>query len=143
MPAQVCASQREYNNPFAESRASHAWTLPGEESGYDTCMDWFARLFKDFRYASRSLRKSPEMAAAMIVTLALGIGANTAIFSVLEGVVLALVEMYHQPDRLVLVLLFNRSLGSRHIFLIPIFWTGSGIPVPSNELPQLGTPDSI
>jgi putative ABC transport system permease protein len=70
----------------------------------------FARLFQDFRYASRSLRKNPGLAAAMIATLALGIGANTAIFSVLEGVVLDPLP-YHQPDRLVEVLLFNRSLG--------------------------------
>jgi len=73
-------------------------------------MDWFARLFQDFRYASRSLRKSPGLAAATIVTLALGIGANTAIFSVLEGVVLDPLP-YYQPDRLVEVLLFNRTLG--------------------------------
>src|SRR5580658_4058474 len=73
-------------------------------------MAWFARLFQDFRYASRSLRKSPGLAAAMIATLALGIGANTAIFSVLEGVVLDPLP-YHHPDRLAEVLLFIRTLG--------------------------------
>ena len=73
-------------------------------------MDWFAGLFADFRYASRSLRKSPGLSAAAIATLALGIGANIAIFSVLEGVVLDPLP-YHQPDRLVVVVLFNRSLG--------------------------------
>ena len=67
-------------------------------------------LFRDFRFASRSLRKSPGLAAAAIVTLALGIGANTAIFSVLEGVVLAPLP-YPQPDRLVVVVLYNRALG--------------------------------
>ncbi len=73
-------------------------------------MDWFARLFQDLRYASRSLRRNPGLATATILTLALGIGANTAIFSVLEGVVLDPLP-YHQPDRLVVVALFNRSLG--------------------------------
>jgi predicted permease len=73
-------------------------------------MGLFAHLFRDFRYAGRSWRKSAGLAAAAIVTLALGIGANTAIFNVLEGVVLDPLP-YRQPDRLVVVALYNRTLG--------------------------------
>jgi putative ABC transport system permease protein len=69
-------------------------------------LDHFLR---DVRYASRSLRKSPAFAATAILTLALGIGANTAIFSALEGAVLAPLP-YTQPDRLVMVLLYKRAL---------------------------------
>ncbi|MGA3043189.1 MAG: ABC transporter permease, partial [Bryobacteraceae bacterium] len=83
-------------------------------------MGWLAQLFRDSRYASRSLRRSPGFAAAAIATLALGIGANTAIFSVLEGVVWDPLP-YGQPDRLAVVALYNRSLGYATYLSYPDF----------------------
>src|SRR5258708_19707137 len=60
-----------------------------------------ATIWQDFRYALRAMIKNPIFSIIVIATLALGIGANTAIFSLLDAVLLKSLPV-QAPDRLVL-----------------------------------------
>jgi len=71
-------------------------------------------LLQDFRYGLRMLGKAPGFAAVAVLTLALGIGANTAMFSVLYGLVLRPLP-YKDSSRLVMLWDSNRKTGQKHI----------------------------
>jgi predicted permease len=85
-------ARREFGNmTFVEEQARDVWRWP-----------WIEDLLHDVGFAVRQLRKSPAFALAGAATLALGVGANTAVFSVLNAVVLQPLP-FAQPDRLVSV----------------------------------------
>lgn len=79
---------------------------------------WLEQIGSDLRYGFRSLRKSPLFTAVAVLTLAFGIGANAAIFSLMDQVLLQLLPVKH-PEQLVLVaergIRFGSSWGDNDI----------------------------
>jgi hypothetical protein len=71
---------------------------------------WFANVRTDVTYAARSLRRSPGFAAVALLALAIGIGGNAAIFSVVDATRVQAIP-YKDPDRLV-TLIGNVDRGS-------------------------------
>ncbi len=76
-------------------------------------------LRQDVRYGMRLIKQSPLFAAVTVITLALGIGANTAIFSLLDALMLRNLPVW-RPDRLVEVAATYRN-GAKVPFSFPVF----------------------
>jgi len=112
------AEQRQRGLPpekarHAAQRSLGNTTLVKEDTRAMWRLAWLQPLWQDLRYGVRLLLKTPGFAAVAVLTLALGIGANTAIFSLVEGLMLKPLP-YYKPDSLVVpATIFQRMKTDR------------------------------
>src|SRR5437870_8511077 len=104
-PGEACAAARRHfgNLTRTQERAREAWQFPRLET-----------FLQDIRYGLRGIRKAPSFSLVVIFTLALGIGANTAIFSVVYSVLLRPLP-YPHGERLVRLDRKSTRLNSSHV----------------------------
>ena len=140
--AHYAALRRFGNVTQAQETSREAWGWP-----------WLETLLQDLRYGLRQLRRNPGFTAVAVLTLALGIGANTAIFTLIDSLMLRPLPV-RRPGQLVQLWLSNpHSQIQQGLFSVPMFeelrqrqevfsslaaYGGPILPVEVNDEPVLG-----
>src|SRR5437899_2377704 len=88
------------HSPCLRASAAADFFPPRLASTLQTLLPSNLSMLRDVRFAFRQLRRTPGFALVAVLTFALGIGANTAVFSVMNAVVLRFLPVSH-PERLV------------------------------------------
>lgn len=108
--ARVAARRRFGNTTYLKEESLIAW-------GWE----WLENLVQDARYGLRMLRKSPGFSAVAILTMALGIGATTAIFSVVDATLLRPLP-FPEPEQLVSIQADLPGVGARDVGMSEPEW---------------------
>ena len=115
--------------------------IPRQASAGHGGLPWFESLLQDLRYGLRTLRKNPGFTTVAILTLALGIGATTAIFTVVDKVLLQPLA-YREADRMV-VLMQTFNGGQSPIISIPKYMLWHDQPRIFEESSIYGIPTTL
>jgi len=108
-----------YRDRIRDEGPTSVWLALVADLARTAPREQLSTLAQDVRHARRTWRRTPVLALAAILTLALGVGANTAVFSVVHGVLLRPLP-YPDPDRLVEVFEDNSRAGGGPFFRVSL-----------------------
>ncbi len=123
--AQLTREYRESGMPEAEARLAARRAFGGEALTREECREkrgtgWMEDAGKDLNYAARMMAKSPAFTLTAVLSLALGVGANTAIFSFMKKVIFELLPV-REAEQIVKVSRKNMLMADMNAFNYPLF----------------------